>query len=104
MSSGMLLGSNEEDEISELNVEPTSRSNHGRPWTTDAFSRLRALFEQGLDLEAIAETMGRTPGAICGQLERRNLVANFGGVYYRLEPSPWVDLRRRSAVRDGTKQ
>lgn len=81
-----------------------SLRNHGQPWTTEASSTLRALFEQGLDLEAIAETMGRTPGAICGQLERMYLVANFGGVDHRLEQAPWADLRRRSVVRDGSKQ
>lgn len=71
--------------------------NHGQPWTDECSAGLRTLFEQGLALAEIAERLGRTPGAICGQLERLRLVVNFGGVYYRLDPSPWADLRRKTA-------
>lgn len=69
--------------------------NHGSAWTADASTELRGLFEQGFALEAIAEKMERTQGAICGQLERLNLVVNFGGVYHRMDPTPWADLRKR---------
>lgn len=70
--------------------------NHGQPWTDESSAGLRALFERGLALDEIAEKLGRTPGAICGQLERLKLVVNFGGVYHRLEQRPWADLRRKS--------
>lgn len=70
-------------------------ANHGSAWTADTSAELRGLFEQGLALDVIAEKMGRTQGAICGQLERLNLLVNFGGVYHRMDPLPWADLRKR---------
>lgn len=71
-------------------------NNHRAPWTDEAKEHLLELFNQGNDPVAIAHSMGRTVGAIIGQMERMGKVVNEGGKVYKKEF--WFDNRRKETA------
>ena len=72
-------------------ITTTDKAKHGKPWDDQAKAYLLEFFDQGEDPLSIAHNMGRTPGAIIGQLERMGEVVNKGGKVYKL--AFWWDAR-----------
>ena len=67
---------------------PVSR--HSLAWTGEEERQLRAEFEAGADLRAIALAHERTPGAICGRLVQMRLLMVYGSSYYPVRTAPWA--------------
>lgn len=80
----------------------TKLKNHGAPWTDEANKQLLELFNDGSDPHHMSKEIGRTEGAIIGQLERLGKVVNLRGKVYKLKP--WWDARKQPSEFPGVRQ
>lgn len=75
---------------------------HGAHWTDEANENLLELFSGLADPDEIARDMGRTRGAVIGQLERLGKVVNDGGRVYK--KTFWFDNRKLRHKSPGARE
>lgn len=71
----------------------TDPVNHGKAWSHDDNEKLKAMFNQGLSPEVMAEQLGRKANSVISRLEQWNLLLRVGPKYYKVEADPWWDYR-----------
>lgn len=76
--------------------------NYGAPWTDEANEELLDLFDTLDDPDEIARCMGRTRGAVIGQLERLDKVVNDRGRVYK--KTFWFDSRNTQCEPPGVRE
>lgn len=69
----------------------TTLFNRGANWTTEEATKLKELFDNGSNLEAICRAMGRTPSAVVSRLEMYGRLVQLGqvGHYYPRPEDAW---------------
>lgn len=78
----------------------TEAPNRGKPWTIEATEHLVDMFLTGHQLSELAEASGRTPGGVCGLLEKIQLIARREPGFY----GPYVYTGKAQKFRKEVEQ